>query len=412
MPRESLIAGSHRDSGQVEKFDQLKLDKDDVGRLWLPGERLDGRHEDFAWVEWTHTIRGPIFEEDGRPIMTTKESKGGFREVFKTDFIGRRICLGVPSVLEAKEIDPDQCPACAAVERWAELGIPEVRDMRPQRRFAIPVIKYATQNRRDADKLQNPPGGQVLVWALSQWTYNKVDDIRGQIGELLDKAKEDVRFHMVDIAVHCDSGTWQTLDRVWPLRPAWRHERVRDLVRELWGDPANRPTDAQLRAACGREPDRTWMMTDVEEATERWLRAVNFGKGGVADPASGGAMSGGELSQDDLDGLLGDAPSGNGEHPGGLAEFAPSSAADDDLFGGGAPAPAAAAPAPEANTDDDLFGAGARQAPAAASPAPQASTDGDLFGDTAPAAAAAEAPAAAGKPGTVASFDDIFESAS
>jgi hypothetical protein len=372
MPRASLGAGEYRDDVQVERFDSVQLDKGEVARYWLPFPDPGADSDDVGWMEWVHTIRGPIFDEAGAPLMGQKETKNGFKDVYKTDFIGRRICLGSQEAFaENGGLDPERCPACAAVREMLAEGITDALDMKPQRRFAYPVISYEMASKKDdSARLRTPPNAKILVFSMSQWTYNKLDGLRGKIAELLEKPADEVDLHMVDIAAMCEN-TFKVPTSLWPVRRAWSQptdlgKAVKSCVQALWGNLENRPTDAQLRAACGREPDLEWMAKDMEDAADRWRRARDWGK----HPAGRGPVSGGASAQEQLDSLLAsDAPPDDDPlagHPGGLAEFAPAGqqarvAEAEDLF-------AAAEPAQAAVPDDaDLVGQ------PAASPAPAAS---------------------------------------
>jgi hypothetical protein len=410
MPKASLTAGAHRDDSSVDRFDELKLDTGDVARIWIPSE-------DEAWMEWVHLLTLPVFEEDGSPCMTEKTVRKVVRQVIENTFLGSPICLGSPEVVAELGLDTDACPACAVIEQMLQAGISEADDFKPQRRFAIPVVCYNTQGKRSADKLQTPPGAKILVWRLSQWTYRKLDDARSQVAELLDRegGAAAVKFPEVDLAVQCESAArGQKIGTISPLRPAWRNDAVKAVIRVLWGTPENRPTEAQLKAACGRDADREWVKRDAEDMKEAWTRAVHWGDGGPLDASKGGAVTGQGAKglEDSLDDLLGGPASAADPlagHPGGLAEFAAQAPpADDDLFG--TPAAAPAAPA-----DDDLFGGPPSPpspppaAPAAPAEAAAPAVADDLFGAADPAPAAPAPAAVAPSTGAVMSFDDIID---
>jgi hypothetical protein len=424
MPKAALTTGAFRSDNGVEKFEPLKLDTNQTARAWIPDE-------DNAWMEYVHTLRVPQFEDSGEPLMAEKKSRGIVREVFDTAFLGRPICLGHEEVIAAQELDPETCPACAGIKEMLDAGIGDARDLRPQRRYAVPLVVYNTQRKTSADKLQTPPGGKIVVWSMSQWTYEKLDKVHGQITELFDLDEGvQTKLQQVDIAIRCENGGWQSIDTVTAMRPAWRDNAVKDMIRLLWGTKENRPTDEQLRAACGREPDRDWMHRDIADVKDAWERAVHWGDGGPLDASRGGRMSGangsGRNLDEALDGLLGETPASDplDGHPGGLAEFSgaktAAAAADDDLFGSPADsAPAASGPAPSWPSDDDLFGSapaetvGADAPPPAAPPA--APADDDMFASPGNSAEAAlgdgpkeSAAVAAPKAGAVASFDDIM----
>lgn len=391
MARVTLTDGAYREGGSVERYDPYKLERDEVGRIWIPGEH-------FGWIENVHALRAPVFADDGKPLMTTKWG----REVYETDSISRPICLGDPAIIADKNLDVKHCPACAGVQKMLDDGLSDALDLRPQRRFALPVLRYFLLSKRDETKLQSPPGAKIYVWALSQGTYNKLDGTRGQMAELLEIPREKVKLQMTDLAMHCDSGQFQTFDKIWPLRAAWRRsEAVKGVLEPLWSNEENRPSDAQMRAACGQEPNLDFMRRDIEEAHQRWHRAVHYSPGsGRPDPTGNGALSG-QSADEALDSLLADGPADQQapeSHPGGLAEFG----ADDDLFG--APASSAAPAAATSSADDSIFG-GPAETPASSAPPAAQSGDDDLFGtpDASPAPAAANGEGK--KP--VGSFDEI-----
>jgi hypothetical protein len=392
MPRVDERPGTtYRDDDRIPRFDTLTMVQNEVARLWMPPKK-------FAWIEWTHTLRGPLFEADGSPMKGQKETKNGFKTVIKTDFIGRRICLGDPAVLQSKELDTSACHGCASVERMVREGLSEAMDVKAARRFAYPVVRYDTVDKFSAEgKLRTPVGGDVLLWGMSQWTWNRLGDTLPKIADLLELPLEEVTWSHVDILAQCEN-TFTVPTNVWPTRCAWRHPsetgaRIKAVIMELWLNEENRPTDAQLRQACGREPDLEWMKRDFDTFEEDWRRALDHGK---PSKTGSGALSNGTGTSlaDDLNGLLGEVPASDADllagHPGGLEEFAPAapSSADDDLLGAPVTAPAKAAAAPS-SADDDLLGGAPAAVPAAAK-------------DSAPAAAAT--PAAA----DVASFDELM----
>jgi hypothetical protein len=416
MPRASLTTGAFREPGAVDRHEALKLERGESHRLWIPSE-------DGAWMEYRHNIKAPVFDEQDRPLMAQKKIKGGFKTVFDMEdgFIASPICLGDPEVIRSPaKLDPAGCPSCAGIQKMLDDGITDALDLKPVPRYAVPVVRYETVSKRDLSKgLRTPPNAEVLVWSLSQWSWEQVDKVREQMAEILSiEDPKTVKLQYCDICVTNENG-YQKIDKIWPLRCAWRHDsdlgrEVKAVVQALWGNPENRPTDAQLRAACGKEPDREWMMRDVEDAAARWHKAVFPNSGGSPDRAGSGALTGSPGSDQSLDGLLDDlvgAPAEPAEdlaaHPGGLDEFSAPAAVSaaapasdlDDPFGG----PAAAPPAATSASDllDDPFGAAAPASAPATTPAAAAAS----AGAAAPASALAAAPAA----GKVESFDSIME---
>ncbi|MGA9606980.1 MAG: hypothetical protein WBR21_08150, partial [Rouxiella badensis] len=109
----------------ADLFEKLRFtDTGEVARFMIAAH--ENKHLN---QEWVHTIRAPVLEH-GIPVMVDKKRKDGsvFGQDYSTRFVGKRLCLGDPDVLEDKGMDPNMCPACAAAKRG-------VRDMRPERRY-------------------------------------------------------------------------------------------------------------------------------------------------------------------------------------------------------------------------------------------------------------------------------------
>jgi hypothetical protein len=367
MPRAQLDE-SLKSAGSVDQFDALKLVTGEWARLLIVDENA-------AWFEWVHAMRAPVLDDNEMPVIIDKQRKDGSTYPdYSTRFVGQRICLGDPAIVEDKGMDPERCPACAAAQRG-------VKGMSPERRFAVPVIRYKT---RDNSKrsgggpvdLITPPQAEILVWKLSQRMFNSLMDCKSEIRELLDlPADQKFNLRAADLVVYCEDGGFQRVVFKAPRRPAYRaDQQLANYIKELWGNEDNRPTDAQLKAACGRVGDREYMVVDVEATEHGWRQADKYGKDGTRrpdtdqPPVSSGTDD--RPLEQQLDDLLGD-PARMEDHPGGLEEFAPreqpaTAPADDDIFGEKDPAvgasrqPAAAAPA-----DDPL----AENAPADRVPA-------------------------------------------
>jgi hypothetical protein len=338
MPRAALDE-SLKATSTVDQFESLKLTTGEYARLLIV--------DDEGYWEWVHSMRAPVLDDDEKPIIIDKSRKdGSTRPDYSTRFVGQRICLGDPGIVEDKGMDPDRCPACAAAQRG-------VKGMSPERRFAVSIIRYKT---RDNSKkgggpvdVVDPAQAEILVWKLSQKMFNNLMDCKNEIRELLE-IPSDQKFQLraADIVVYCEDGGFQRVVFKAPKRPAYRQDAaMAALIKALWGNEDNRPTDAQLKAACGRVGDREYMLVDVEATEHGWRQAERYGKDGTRRPDTDEApVSSGEdkpLDQQ-LDDLLGDDSLAN--HPGGLEEFAPggdkaasASAADtDDIFGESDPA--------------------------------------------------------------------------
>jgi hypothetical protein len=364
VPRASDLNGDLVAGADVELFDKLKFEIDEEqARLCIPSD--DPQARDIMWVEWVHTMRGPELDEDGRPIATMIKGKKGSRPGWLMSFVGQRCCLGRDDVLRKQRIDPEMCPACAV----AQAGTP---DMEPARRFALPVIRYDTAGKKTST-LRNPPGARIYVWALTQKYYNQLVSTREQAADLLQVPVESLVMRNYDVVVLCEDAGFQRLSFKSAMRPAWEHPAVAPVISTLWGDPANRPSDEQLRAALGRDADAKWLRIDAEDVQDRWRRTETAASG---TPAGNGQVTGGADLADGIDAILGDP---------GPAVADPFAGPAADPFGGGQPAqqPAAAAPA------DPFAGQAAPPATAA-----------DPFGGQPPAAQ----PAAPAHPGGVAEF--------
>jgi hypothetical protein len=328
----------HRTGDGSEKFPDVKLDTGEICRMLLP--------EDDAWCEWVHDVRAPVIGEDGHAVMVTKQRKD---KTSYTDydyrFIARRICLGDPIVLDDKGVDENRCPACAAALRGT-------RDMRPTRRFAVPVIRITTKNIRSTEP-RNPAGAEILIWKLTAKQYDLLLGVRSQIIDLLQLTEAD-EFHWrrADIVIQCEDGGWQRNTFKPPMRPAYASDKaLGDLIRELWIDVSNRPTGDQLRDACGRAPDRAYMVQEVTDCETAWRQVANVGSSTQTDPVGTAPMGGAGKQEQDLTASLetlfsestpaaaAGTPDGPpaadpfeqqitaelASHPGGLAEFGPRS---------------------------------------------------------------------------------------
>jgi hypothetical protein len=386
MPK-ARLSDDYKDTANEEQFPAMKLETGEYARFTIP-------NEDEIWWEYVHSIRAPVINEDGSPVIEDKKRKDGtvWGQDFALTFVGQRICLGDYAVIEGtgKGLDPDRCPACASAARGT-------RDMLPSRRFAVPVIKY-TPRRRSGTEIQDPPGAALFILKLTQKMYNALMENKGAIRELLDLGPDaEISLKQADLVLYCEDGGFQRLTFKPPMRPAYRDQQVFALIGALWANEANRPTDNQMKSACGRfgPGDREYMTRDVSDAERRWRQAETWGTA-RQDPTGSGPVSG---AAPDLDKTLDEMLA---EHPGGSEEFmspaqraekaadaagdpfaapaaapaaAPPAAPADDPFAGGAPAqPASAAGAGAPEMPDDPFGGAREPVPAAAGPRPGAKT--------------------------------------
>jgi hypothetical protein len=389
MPRVPITEDTIANEGD-DLFPKLELDDaGEVARLLVP--------EDAGYREYVHTIRGPVFD-NGVPVIKPADRQGG-RDRYETYFVGQRICLGRPEVLAENKVDPERCPACEAAGRGIAQG------MQPELRYAMPVIRYACRNKNSSEvRTGDAAGGEVLVWAL---TWRMMRDLGKQFTSIRDLYEipegQDVHLRLADIIIEREPGGPMRVKFLPPARTAMRDEGVKRFILALWGDQANRPTDAQLRARCGREPDRGYMTQDVQSAEREWRKVKRYEDTGstVAVPATAQVTGQQDLSAD-LDSLL--TTDGGGQAAPAAATAAPASDLSGlDVF---APQAAAATPANGAAVAADPLAdttapAAAPAAPAAVAPAAAPAAD-DLAG------LGTAAPAAAKPAGDTKSFDDVL----
>lgn len=376
MPRDT-IRDDLVSNDRVDLFDPLKLETGEWARLCVPTD-------EGVWWEYVHSMRAPVLDDEDMPVIEDKKRRDGSSagQGYFMGFVGQRICLGDPAVIEDKKLDAAHCPMCASAQRGTA-------GMMPERRFAVPVVRYQCKKRSGTD-LPATPGGKVLVWKMNQKMYNElVTDNKRAIRELLE-IPEDQQFplRVADVVVFCENRDFSRIVFKPPMRPAWRDPKYAAWIREMKADEGVWPTDAQMKAACGRDGDREYAVRDVEAVEDRWRKAERAGKDGTRQPGtSDGPVSNGQAA--DLDKSLTDLLA---DHPGGLDEFASTAPDLADPFAESAVPAQAAAVA-------DPFG----DAPApASSPAPDLA---DPFENSLPVASSAAAPAVNGN---VQSFTDIL----
>ncbi len=281
-------------------------------------------------------------------------------------------------------IDPGNCPMCAAAQ---ELGVPELI---PEPRFAIPVIRVTCTSKTSAEP-QDPPGAKIYVLTLTAKQYSGLVGNFDSIRELYDwPPTHEVKPNQADIILKCADGDWKRYEWQPPKRRCWQEAKnpeMFSLIKRLWGNAANRPTDEQLEAAIARPADRRWVEIDLEKVTSAWAEVRSIQRGETPErhrqqPAeTAGANTGaddlaGALDDlDNIDELLGDdsvAGTGSGEPDlVGLGEF---DAGTTSNPGSNGKAAAASEPGP-----DDTVQEAAGDPPG---------DEGELFGDPEPAAGA------------------------
>ncbi len=364
--------------GDVEKFEELKLDTGEVARLAILVSA--------ATAEYVHELKPRIVVNGVIQWETkTKKDKSTY-EVYATGFKGRKICTGVvdipnpedpehplPGPMRTKGIDPDNCIICAAVVELA------IADMKAELRYAIPVVRISTRSKASTD-IQDPPSAKIYVLPLTWRQYRDLATNLKGIRELYGWGPEiAVKPSQADIVI----STGEV-----------RNPALRAAIGGLWGNPDNRPTSEQLQAACGKAGDPVFLQQDLQEVIDSYALVKRIESGEMpqrpAETAQAGNLADG---LDDIDAIIGES----GAQP--------------------AAAPPATAPADSLDGLDE-FGLGTTSNPStsnghaksAVAAVPAAEAAGDLFDgatETAePAVAKAAAPAAAAKDQ---SFDEAWD---
>lgn len=382
--------------GEVEKFDEVKLETDEICRFMIP---VPG-----AEAHYVHELK-PILIVNGVVQMETKHRKDKSEyKVPATGFLGRRICLGRvgteedPGPMRLRGLDPEACIVCAAVADG-------IVDLKAELRYALPIIRITTRGKTSTD-IQDPPSAKILVLGLTWRQYRDLTQNLKGIRELYGWGPEvAVKPSMADLVIKCEDAGFKRYQWLTPMRPHWGKEPGTDQIRNpalraaifgLWRNPDNRPTPEQLQAACGRMTDIIFLQTDLETVVESYAlqKAIERGeKMGSAPqhPAESAQAGGLDAGLDDIDEILGTdapAPAAPAGELDGLGEFT----AEGQSGGPAATNGHAKAAAAASGADEDLFGEEA--APAAPAEPP---------------AAAQAAPAAAKAGGDAASFDDLWE---
>jgi hypothetical protein len=243
------FADEHKASIGILDFPRLKLEKDGRARI------LCIEDPTFAYV---HELRAPKIV-DGKPNIVTIERNGSKTQDFEKDFIGRQLCLGDLEAVSDKGVDASRCPACQRSTVTDEVDP-------PKRRFAMPVIVYATKP--GSFELRTPFSCELQVWGFTDRHYNTLVDLVSEWGE-----NGKIRNHDLCLGP-CKSAAFQQFEIKAASTAAWLQDEDRkQLVMETYR--ANRP--ANLEIFCGRQVQRDWMIQDLEKVRERW--AIANGRG-------------------------------------------------------------------------------------------------------------------------------------
>lgn len=220
--------------------------------------------------EWTHSISKPVIV-DGVPKMITRERKNGSTyEAHKMQFVSKSLCIGDAATLKEHGSDPRNCPICKLARDYPDMA------KGPKRRFAMNVIRYRTK--AGTFDVTNQFSVDVLVWAFTDETFNKLADFKKTWGPLqnhdllLGPCKdEDYQTFEISIAPEAE----------WSLGADRKKITAETFKESRWED---------LTVAIGTQKQRSWMEDDVQIVMEAWqevsgIKARN--EGSLADDLSG-----------------------------------------------------------------------------------------------------------------------------
>lgn len=272
---------------------------------------------DQPTFEYVHQLN-KVITENGRPIMETQTfASGRSREVPKTDFLGKYLCLGDLDVLSSKSVDPDNCPACkAAVEHGSA-----VRN--PDRRFAVHVVKYQTQS--GTFNIQEPFQVSLLAWEFTEKRFSTLVDIRTEFGSL----------PSIDLLLGpCTNEGFQQYDVMAGGPAQWAASEDR---RQITADVYKNQKSPDLSPLLGRKASAAELRSAVADVVHTWNAA--FGIPGVL-PTVTEAVS--------AESLLGDSSASS---PAPQGDPAPAETLESLLGEGSAAPQEAAQPAPQAQPE-------------------------------------------------------------
>lgn len=345
------IATEHRTGEGFDKFPRIKLNE--------KGEKTRFTLIEVPWREYVHYFKAPEFGPNGKVVKEKKTRRDGTEyEDNKLEFIGSPICLGDDAVIIEKGLDEKNCPGCeAAVKSGGDIPGPVAR-------FAVNVMEYGL--RGSGAELKKPFSAEVKVWAFNGRTYDEIEGIQGEIG--------DLRKH--DIVLECEDAYWQRNKLSFKMDPGYA-QGEKAYIRELLTTPGNKATDQQLKDACGRDTPRARMADDAEHVLRQWRRLRTENTDNAYDTSTGVVdLDGGLdlLAEEAVDPDGGNALTGGGTDP--FAEFGEETTSN--------PSPQAAASRKPAASDSDGESEDS-SAPAATPASPKAARPSKAKAQAAPA---------------------------
>lgn len=311
MPRVEFAAANKVARTNFD-YPKLKLENGERARIILLEDPIQ---------EYVHTLRKPQII-NGKPQMETKTRKNGEEyQDYKTDFVGRPLCLGDYSTLQDKGSDAKNCPMCAQAAKDESIV------QAPQRRYAMHVVRYKTK--QGSFEPITPFSVETVVWAFTDMVFNLIVDFKTEW--------DDLRKHDLMLGP-CTNAMFQKFEINVGAKAAWLED---DKRKALTIETFKENQIEDLTVACGSKKDRKWIDEDLTKIREAWAQ-VN---GAEADASAAGDSSSLDA---DLSSLLDDpAPATQTAKKEEKAEEPVSDDSLDDLLGDSTPsAPAEEKPAP------------------------------------------------------------------
>jgi hypothetical protein len=242
MPRTAFDPKNQR--VDPSQFPKLQLEKDEKARILCI--------EKEPMYEWTHELRQPKILNGKAVVVKKTRSNGETYEDYDMDYKGSPICFGDDGVLFDKGVDVANCPACLVSTEGDMLKA-------PQRRYAMHVIKYATQP--GSSEIQNQFNAQLLIWRFNEKKYYKLIELASEHNTSL--LNRDI------ILGPCVSKMYQSFEINIAGKAEWlANEERKTFVANLYRD--NKVDDSALSAMCGRKVQRAFLEDDLQAIKDAW----------------------------------------------------------------------------------------------------------------------------------------------
>jgi hypothetical protein len=287
MPRVEFIEDNIKKNDY--DYPKFKLDK--------KGEKARIAVLEAPVAEFVHNLRKPKLV-NGVPQKETKTKRNGEQyEDYVYEFVSRPICLGDYGVLTEDGSDPDKCPLCAEAKRTD-------RFYAPQRRFALHVVHYETNNKLE---VKEPFSARTEVYSFTDKVF----------GELYSFKQQGFNLQKHDIIVTAENPAFAGYNLQVTMEAEWlKSEERQAYIKGLFAEDNLAP---DLSIFCGSKKSEKQIEYDIRAINEAWDIATGVRNVSAVDAALstvGGSMS----LVDSADDLLGRGNQG----------WAPSTSSDDD----------------------------------------------------------------------------------